>query len=271
MWQFHEVKEMMSIADRPVLAGRTIDPARWDTVFMLLSLDSTAPFFEDLGLQVNDPDALKLKIRSLMQEEWDVANVCQPDEGLIPKEREITFRQFFEHIAQQLGEDTVQILYKWGTKVFQYDLHEDAQAFIWKSMLRVLADETVGYQKIRLNLPRQKVGIITGAIRDRLGSGRELQGRIKQVEQSPQSGWDEEIFHRYARGDGSPLDWVVNTIEYRRFRQVWEIISKSLEASEIELLHQWGKRQATAMNIPTELVGQPSITSETTNGDDVDR
>lgn len=222
----------------------------WDTLFMLLSLDSITLFLPDMKFPEIDIVRLQKAIRSFQKSKNKKSYISDSPDPISK------INTIFEKIVKELGQGPVLKLSEWGKHIPQPGAESDQFAFLWKSILRVLvqSDDT-GYQKVPLELPKKTINHIVINVNITNSDDNKLYNMVKQVKGSSLSKWDKDIFYRYGQNfDGSPMDWVLDIIEYFRFVEVWEKIIKSISESDKKVLLTWGKKQGAAMNMPDELM-----------------
>lgn len=244
------------MADPVVLDGGE-GAARWHLVFTLLSMEATEPFWGEMGLYISKPAALREPAQNFVRQYRTIEN----DASLTDEQRLERFqrlqRETFQKISRELGRSIADELYEWGTKTFQYGSEEDAQAFLWRRLLRRLAGvSSLGHPLVRPELPDEAVSAIQQVVTRHLGDPKSLNDRIQKAELR-ESPWHRAIHATYS-SDASPLDWVLNTIEFINFRQTWQQIRRLLNSEQMSRLLQWARSQAGAMEMPPDLIELPS-------------
>jgi hypothetical protein len=234
--------------------------ARWHLIFMLLSMEKTAQFWSDMGLLTEQTPALREIAQSFVRKYRRI----EENTSLSTKERltqyQELFQETFERIVHEVNQEAAEIIYKWGINTFQHDPNMDAQAFLWLFLLRRLAGVSgLSFPLIPLKLPAQELEAVKSMVVNHLADFAEIKRRLSEAEQEPLSPWEEQIYRTYT-GGASPMDWVESTIVYVKFRATWLDIAKLLGKAELEILLEWGKKQAEAMEMPSELIGLPNFT-----------
>lgn len=235
------------------------DAARWHLIFMLLSMEKTAPLWAEMGLKVQVSAALRESARAFVREYRLLAG----DASLTDENRLAAYcrllEETFNRLAREEGDEVARALARWGTETFQYETERDAQAFLWRRLLRRLATVTnQAYPLVPVPLPPKQLASVKAAVRHHLGDSGELHRRIKAAEQAGLSRWDAEIYATYTLG-ASPMDWVENTIEFVKTRLAWQDIQTALSDEQLEALETWGKRQAEAMEMDPALITLPDF------------
>ncbi len=259
MQLFPSVRRRRSLTNQFDPPATQADVIRWHLVLMLVSMDSVTPFLGDMGLQMNEIDILKPYCRMFVQKYRQIENdAVLSTEQRLAKYQEL-FRVTFAEISRLVSNDIANTLYHWGSVTFQYGSDIDAQAFIWRRLFRRLAEiSSLAYQCAELVLSVSKVEMVKKAIKTHLNNFVDLEKRIRSTEREPKSPWDRELFESYTVG-ASPMDWVLNSIEFVNTMAVWREIHALLNDREILQLLDWGKRQAEIMEMSSENLELPAV------------
>jgi hypothetical protein len=241
------VEEIARVGEQQRQPG--FDRARWHLIFTLLSMDSVAPFLSDMGLDVQNPEA----IRAIAREAVRAYRAAENDPSRSDARRGADLDQVIEtalvNIAAEIHPDERLALVQWDEHVFQYDLSQDADMFRWKFLMRRLAGLTGATEPLaRIELAEERLEGVRQIITTHLGHSLTVLRRINEARRSQITSWDSAIAHAYG-SDSSPLDWVENTVEHLNTRRSWDAIRALLTPDELTALEAWGVQQATLMGM----------------------
>lgn len=234
------------------------DLPKWHLVFLLLSMEITVDFFEEMKLDIHDPIILAEISKSFVRKYRVIENQAVKNEKVHFSKYEEIFLKTYQRIEEELGENEGDTIYSWGTNIFQYGSENSGIIFIWMRLIRQMVGE-LNQQFPVLHLPFD--GEINKLIKQSAKSFLQKTGmterKITTVEQrKKRSDWENQIFATYTT-NASPLDWVNETIVYVNFLDFWKTIKAILSAEEQNDLIEWGRLQAKSMDMPIELVRKP--------------
>jgi hypothetical protein len=218
--------------------SRELDLYRWGTVFAVLSLDLTAPYTQQMGLQLPPGESflvgLRKKILEFRSLEYD-ANA------------RLSFaRSTHDWLRGEHGPMFSQHLYHWGEEVFQYGNSAGASVFLWNNILR-----RGGLDGSRdIDAPPGLVAILRKKLAPRTAP---------MVPSTPISTWDREVYFRQGYDElMNPTELIRSTMSYYNFIASWQETSES-HATELNLgeLQEWAMREARRMGMPIDRLGSP--------------
>ena len=229
--------------------------ARWNLIFMLLSMDSVNRFWNDMGLMIKEVNTLQRCAGFFIKKYHEIEN----DISLSNEERihikSTLLQNTFAELSMELGENVKNSIEIWGNRVFQYEMDKNVNIFFWRFLLRRLAGVSgLNYRFISFKLQNSRLHLIQTIIKKYLGSPFRLQERIQIATQECSF---EQAKNNIFTPDISPLDWVENTIEFVNTMKAVQEIHDLFDLGELKLLREWGVKQAIEMGIPSDQVEFP--------------
>jgi hypothetical protein len=235
------------------------DAARWHLIFTLLSLDRVRPFWNQMGLDLSEVFIIQEVARSFVNEYRQIEGQIDLSTEERVTQHKSLIDKTFDSLRKELGEKGSKKLFDWGQINFPYESKSDADAFMWRRLLRRLAGlSALSYPLVPLAFPSDLQESIKAAILRHLGDPEVLHNHLRSVEETPASAWDASIYANYTP-QASPLDWVENTIEYANTRKTWQEIEKILPEDKVEIFQEWAKKQAEVMEMPVDLISLPNF------------
>lgn len=219
---------------------RDIDPARWGTVFGLLSTDVIQPYVAPMGLVLPKDGAFPTGLREIIRRFRKLAEE-RPD---IPHPFAATV---FETAEKRYGGPFGDHLFAWGKDTFQLGGSGGAHVFLWSNIVR----------RGGLDGARDK-GPVPATVR-RLRRVLSTAFDPARVSMLPVSDWDTEIYQRGGYDDEyDPASFVRSTIAHHAFVSAWnEVFGDAPDASLLEEVKTWGEGEARALNMPLDIVKPP--------------
>lgn len=247
---------------------RPLDEINWDTIFSILSMDLIDPYVSEMGLTVtgSSVEAIKQASRSFFEQYYQLQDQfigMSPDKYATYTENvEVLIGQAYTRISQTTDEQTAQKFYHWVMDFIPFGGPDDVDERRWGSLLRRLAGL---YRGEPLTPPSdihpEKINDIIHAVQQELGDYFILSEEIDNLEKKPKTEWEKRVYQTY-EPDTSPLDLVLNVIEFHRFQKTWRRIESILSNSEKDVLLQWGKEHVGDLGVDPESLKLPVLKSE---------
>src|SRR5580704_2411086 len=105
------------------------DAARWQLVFMLLSLEKTLRFWPEMGLALEGANGIRERARLFVRAYREIANNTSLTSDERVAQYQEALQETFERVSREAGEQKAHTLAQWGSLTFQYDTESDAQSF----------------------------------------------------------------------------------------------------------------------------------------------
>ena len=214
----------------------TSDPARFETIFDLISLDLCAGSEAAMNLVEPAPGALRAAVRSAMDD---------PSYSTTTQEGRLTLvARAFERFPEAYRERFA----SWAQRDFQYDPAQDHGVYFWRQILLQASHD-----------PDRKTWTSRAAV--------SLSARLEAAptpDRTPTTAWDVARLaaHRAHHGDtpmASPVEFVIATISHVAFARSWEEALRP-EPDRPAALTQaltWARRRAPTLELPEELLTDP--------------
>lgn len=230
----------MTDSASPNLPPRELDPARWGTIFGLLSTDVIKPYVAPMGLVLPKDGAFPTGLREIIRRFRTLAEQQ-------PSMNHPFAATVFETAERRYGGPFGDHLYTWGTEIFEFDGSEGAHAFLWSNIVR----------RGGLDGARDK-GPVPATIK-RLRRVLATSFDPFRVAMLPVSDWDTEIYRRAGYGDErDPQDFVRLTIGHHSFVAAWdEVFGETPDPSLLDEVAVWGRGEALSLNMPLDIVKPP--------------
>lgn len=115
----------------------TLDSARWNVIFTLLSMDSVEPYLYEIGLDLPHLVAIRLSARQYLEDDESAEKVASLEAYLEQASRLLKIA--LARIAEATDEETAESLYRWGIEEFIYGGREEGDSYMWGQLLSRLA------------------------------------------------------------------------------------------------------------------------------------
>jgi len=208
-------------------------------IFGTLSLDVTAPFVPQMGLQLPPGNAFTAGLRNLIEEFRSI----QTEQGGV----EPPFsRAVFNWAANEFCRGFADHLYAWGQDVFQTGDDGGVGVFLWDNIVR-----RGGLDGARDHRPPPHFVIL---LRSMLA--QRSKAPVNRI--TPTSAWDKKLYERqhYDRYR-KPMALVQATINYYDFVSAWQDAVTAADQLDLQQLKKWGTEEALILGMPLDRLGNP--------------
>ncbi len=215
------------------------------SIFVLLSMIETIPFWEQMGLAVS-PSSILHETAKHYVEQYIAGLSLEPKEELIPRNK--LLEDAFTKISQETNTDTAETLVHWGKNTYVRYPEEDNSFSTWIRLLYGLTLTDFPEKPIPLDLPQSKRAYLGDLSESYRAENEYLKTRIDELEKQPRTPWTEVIYSHYKYG--SPLNWMALQIQFRMAAVRWKAVSELLNDAEYDLLETWGYQFGPLVNLP---------------------
>jgi hypothetical protein len=193
--------------------------------FVLLSLDLSVPFLDEMGLRVSEASLVRVEIRRC----WKAHD---PDRRL----RGETARSALSAISSELGPATAAAVSDWVSRVFARSPSDQPHWSAWEAAFHMWAFGDSGCPALAPGTADE----LLADYRVSLSLG-EIEGLFNHVRQVPLSEWDQFVYQmcEYSDDDeiASPLMRIEFVMELYRFQQFWARWNNGWSPDERRRLH----------------------------------
>jgi hypothetical protein len=221
----------------------------------------------DVGLVLDNVEAVKLAVRSVLRVEYTInaanrarwaADPNSPDEldESVPEEE--LAKTCFRTMSEMAGiHDTARVA-AWLTGPVLASITKSLWPYLWKMLLYRLGDVkpgTLASHGVPMDAAQKLVKI---AVRHR-SEVDAMEERIEAVQEEPLSEWDAIAYADY-RWDGLvsyPLSLLEPVFEYASFDRKWPEVMRCLQPVYIDALIQWGRANIGPKDARSEHVTIP--------------
>ena len=233
---------------------------RWHLVFLLLSMERTAPFWREMGLPIDGPHP-QAEVRAIARDFVSAYRRAENDAALTEDARFAAWRAALQSaldaIGTRLGDEAAAALMKFSESELDYESPQGARLFVWGQLLRRLAGTSgQGFPLIPSPLDPAKTEEVRAVVLSVLGDPRDQFRVLKNARESAPSPWERGVLATYTAG-ADPMDWVENQIEIQRAKAAWRSIAAVLDPAQRAALVDWARRQAAAMEMPADEIAEP--------------
>lgn len=217
-------------------------PARWNDLFVLLSLDVILPFHRAMRLLTSHPVRLVTIVRPYVTALDAALDVAHPNGPAI----EIPTDAVFADVAREMGDADARALLGFATNTFSSFPLDRPHWYGWDTAFAFA--EPSEKKRRNLALPAE----LRNAVFDAYSAATDLSSvetEIHAVKQRPLSDWDLDIYTRYrfyAEDINDPFDDVLSTIKLIRFREFMTWLVRTLSESALDALHQSARDRLAA-------------------------
>ncbi len=236
----------------------------WLKGSMWLSLDQVERFWPDVGLTIENVEAVKSAVRSALRVEYAInaanharwaADPNTPDELIETVPAEELAKTCFHTMAETAGPQDAARVAAWLTGPVLAANTDSGWHWLWKMLLfRMGEDEPreLVSHGIPSNAARKLVDI---AVRHR-SEVDAIEDRIDAAQQEPLSEWDAIVYENY---EWDPLGGLESVFRYLSFDRKWPEVMRCLEPAYIDALIRWGRAN---VGIKSELYEHVTIPND---------
>ncbi len=218
----------------------------WVKGSLWLSLDQFERFREDVGLALENGDAVKSAVRGALRIEYatNAANDAKwaadpniPDELIEDVPTEELAKTCFRNMTETAGTQDAERVAAWLTGSVLAANTESGWHYIWNMLLYRLGEvkpSTLASHGIPIDTAQKLVKI---AVRHR-SEVDTMEDRIEAAEQEPLSEWDTIVYVNY---QWDPLNGLWSLFKYVSFERKWPEVMRCLEPAYIDALIRWGR------------------------------
>jgi hypothetical protein len=211
----------------------------------MLSLDVVRPFYDLMGLRLDDPDGLQQTLRHEIVT-WRKRSVAAPEASL-----PFTPHGVIRVVAESLSAEASQHLVWWEQHVFHGDPRDNLNLRKWTTVLQTCHNESGLWNQ--LGFPDS----IREEARDRFrrsGNLDEYLRRQQEVDARPLSDWDLHLYALHLYDDNlyvgmgythvpdGPRLWIQPTVRDYQGYQFWAWILTTLRPNQIDSLWEAASR-----------------------------
>lgn len=235
----------------------------WRKGSLWLSLDQFERFWPDVGLALENGEAVKSAVRGALRVQCAInaanrarwaADPNSPDEldETVPDEE--LAKTCFRTMAETAGTHDAARVAAWLTGPVLAAKTDSGWHYLWKMLLFRMGEDD----------PRELVshGIPTNAARKLVAIAARhrsevdaIEDRIDAAQQEPLSEWDTIAYEDYQWDSAGvyPLTWVDAVFEYLSFDRKWPEVMRCLQPAYIDALIKWGRAFHKAHGWPDEV------------------
>lgn len=237
------------------------NPARWNKLISLLSMDVVLPFFDQMGLKlpvqasVGGPRLLQ----QLLRHEIIEGRRLYARHGRSPAPAEV-----LSHVASTLGHQAISHLSWWGRRVFSDDPSKDHISLDrWRPIVSFCARDAELWTQLELSLWAHREHFVESL---RVDDYRKLQA---DVDRQPLSDWDLHLYALELYDDAlyesdfgqvrdGPRLWIRPTVRAYRQYLFWAPVLRAMTSEQQQRLWEQGRTIARE----EELLAKPELLPE---------
>jgi hypothetical protein len=246
----------------------------WFKGSLWLSLDRFERFWSDVGLALENGEAVKSAVRDALgvkfasDAEWRAAYFADPDapEDLEAPDPTKELPQIcFRRINETAGAQDAECIARWlqgpvlGAIKEWTDHPWHMWHNAWNSLLYQLGKEDPSQLTYHYGLSHdiaRRLVEIAARFRSEIDVNRE---RVKAADEEPLSGWDAVAYadYRWECPEPSPLDGLWTHLGYICFERAWPEVMRCVPPTNMDALVKWGRANLSRDNIYRDYVAFP--------------